>query len=381
MIEPVEQEMKPMFESLPDSLREGLVRLLLVVLTIAVIALVRRLVLWLLAKPLRRLLERAGQPGIEAKIRRVLVQPVDYVLFAIGLNLSAHILALSPELTLFAVHLSRTLLIAAVALLNLRLIDLIIPSREQLKAITGMAVDEALLPFFRTSLKFIVVIFAGLIAMQEWGFDVSGLIAGLGIAGLAVSLAAQDTIANLIGFAAIVSDRPFVTGEAIKTPDVDGTVEKIGPRSTRVRQLDQSLVAVPNGRLAASAILNWSRLSQRKVEFTLGVTYDTRAEQMEDLLQRMRELLGSHETVDPTSIAVFFNGFGVSSLNILVRCQVRIADWSAFNAEQERILLGIMRLVEEMGLEIAFPTQSLYIERLPNGMSGLPAQTAQVDRG
>src|SRR5262249_8920002 len=151
---------------------------------------------------------------------------------------------------------------------------------------------------------------------QEWGYDVTGLIAGLGLGGLAISLAAQDTLSNIFGFAAIVSDRPFVVGEYVKTKDVEGSVERVGLRSTRVRQIDQAVVAVPNSMLASSAILNWSRLSKRKLEVTLGVTYKTRPDQMEALLASLREMLKAHDKVDPNSVVVYFIGFGQSALNI-----------------------------------------------------------------
>src|SRR5262249_38006520 len=137
-------------------------------------------------------------------------------------------------------------------------------------------------------------------------------------------------------FAAIVSDRPFVVGEYVRTKDVEGTIERVGLRSTRVRQIDQAVVAVPNSMMASSAILNWSRLSKRKVELTLGVSYRTQPDQMETLLASLREMLKAHNKVDPNSVVVFFTGFGQSSLNILVRCYLNIADWGEFSAEQER---------------------------------------------
>src|SRR5262249_35855949 len=124
------------------------------------------------------------------------------------------------------------------------------------------------------SFKLLFIVLAVLVIVQEWGYDPSGLIAGLGIGGLAISLAAQDTVKNLFGFTTIVGDQPFTVGDFIKTADVEGTVEHVGVRSTRIRRQDQAYVTVPNSVLANSAILNWSRLSKRWIDMTLRITYD-----------------------------------------------------------------------------------------------------------
>ncbi|HVU13193.1 MAG TPA: mechanosensitive ion channel family protein [Phototrophicaceae bacterium] len=372
-----------MLDAIPQSIRELVARVLLFVLVLIVLWFLRNLIAWLIAKPLRRLLERAGQPGMDETIQRIVVAPIGYLLLALALDIGARILELDSGLVDFVSHITRTLVIVAVALIIYRLIDVIVLTRRELLVFTGLAIDEALLPFIRTAIRLLLWALTIVIAVQEWGYDVNGLIAGLGIGGLAISLAAQDTLSNLFGFAAIVSDRPFVVGEYIKTKDVEGSIERVGLRSTRVRQADQAIVAVPNSMLASSAILNWSRLSKRKLELTLGVSYKTTPAQMEALLAQLRGLLTQHKTVDPKSITVFFVGFGESSLNVLVRCYLNIADWGTFTAEQERIFLEIMRLVEMVGLQIAFPSQSIYLENVssappeipvPNPPDRLPAQ-------
>ena len=251
-----------------------------------------------------------------------------------------------------------------------RLVDVFVFSRRRLRLLTGMAFDEALLPFIRTGIQLLVLALALVIIVQVWGYDVSGLIAGLGMGGLAISLAAQDTLANLFGFAAIVSDRPFVVGEYIKTKDVEGMIERVGLRSTRVRQLDQAVVAVPNSTLAASAILNWSRLAKRRIDLTLGVTYSTAPDADGRPCSTVcARCSSSAKPSIPNSVVVYFIEFGESSLNILVRCYVNITDWQAFTAEKERILLEIMRVVQSLGLSIAFPSRSLYIENLGGSLN------------
>jgi MscS family membrane protein len=364
-----------LIENIPLPLREGLVRILLVVLTLIVTFLLRKLVLWLLTQPLHRLFERTGQLALDAKIRAMIILPVNYVLAAMALILCAHILNLSPALLEFASNLSSTMVLIAIGVFLVRLINAFTLSQEQLTQLTGLSIDELLIPFFRTTAKFLVVAIIVIVAMQQWGYDMTAIIAAAGVGALAVSLAAQDTLANLIGFAAIISDKPFIVGDMIKTPNVEGIVETIGLRATRVRQQDEALVAVPNRLLAESAILNWSRLSKRRINLTLGVTYDAVPEDMEALLHSLREMLLANKFVEQTSVVVYFNEFGSSALNILVRCYLNIIDWTEFTAEQERVLIEIRRLVDETGLDIAFPTQTLHIETMPSESS------AQKDLG
>ncbi len=362
-----------MLETLSDTMRVTLARLLLVVLAIGVIWLLRHLVAWIIAQPLKRLLARAGRAELDGTIRSIVLDATGYLLLALGIDIGARILEVDAAVMTLIVHVTRMLVIVAIAQVIFRLIDLLVVSRGRLYMVTGLSLDEALLPFLRTGTQLIIIALGLVIIIQEWGYDVSGLIAGLGLGGLAISLAAQQTLSNIFGFASIVSDRPFVVGEYIHTDFVEGIVEEVGLRSTHVRQLNQAVVNVPNSLLASTSILNWSRLAKRQVNLTLGVTYSTSADQMELLLDRLRSMLKARETVDPNSVVVYFTNFGDPSLDILVRCYVGLADWGAFTAEQERIMLEIMRVVDKTGLEIAFPSRTLYIQS-SGGSLNLPNQ-------
>ncbi len=352
-----------MLANLPEAFRLDLVvRLLLVLLTFGLAILLRNLVSWLLAQPIRRLFARAGQDGITDTASQVIVAPSSYLLFALAIDISARILEVSPGIMDFLRHVTRTLVIVSIALMVGPLIRMSAASRRRLYTLTGIPLDEALLPFISTGLQLIVWALAVVIIIQVWGYDVTGLIAGLGIGGLAISLAAQDTLSNLFGFAAIVSDRPFVVGEYVKTKDVEGAIERVGLRSTRVRQLDQAVITVPNSMLASAAVLNWSRLARRKMELTLSVSYRTNSVALETLLGQLRTMLAGREQVDPESVVVFFTGFGQFGLNILVRCYLDIADWTAFTAAQEQILIEMMRLIEAQHLQIGNSSQAISVE-------------------
>jgi MscS family membrane protein len=337
------------------------IRIGLAALVLVLIWFLRRLLTAIVIAPLRGLSRRREARWGEALLDSVMT-PARLLIIALGLAIGATILQVDTETNSFVQHLIRMFIILAVAMAVYNAVDALAPSSSYLFRLTGLNISERLLPFLRTAAKMILVAFALVIVIQEWGYDVSGLVAGLGLGGLAFSLAAQDTVSNVFGFTTIVGDQPFIVGEFIRTPDVEGTVEHVGVRSTRVRQLDQAYVTVPNSKLASSAILNWSRLSKRRLNTILSLTYGTSPDSLRTLRDRIRALLAARETVQTDSIVVYFIEFGESSLNMLVRCYLLLPDWGAFTAEQESIFLEIMDIIEELGLSLAFPSRSVYIE-------------------
>jgi MscS family membrane protein len=314
---------------------------------------------------LPRLTKIAGQS--DSTIDDILLDAVKtpFRLAMIAVSIYAAVAIMSPSgVSTFVDQLVQSLLVTGLFLVFYSTIGVVMKSRVILSNITGIKIDDQLVPFIRTGLQVLVVALGAITVLQIWT-DVGSLIAGLGIGGLAFALAAEDTVANLFGFTTIVGDQPLRVGEFIKTPDVSGIVEHVGFRSTRIRQLDQAVVTIPNSALASSVVTNWSRLSKRRLNMTIGVTYDTTSEQMRTLVERLKELLKAREQVDEESVMVLFNNFGGSSLDVQLICYIHIADWYEFNQEQEAIMLQVMELVEELGLGFAFPSQSIYIEQMP----------------
>jgi MscS family membrane protein len=352
------------YNNLPPDIRENLLRLLLAVLVLAFVWIARKVLARIVVAPLRQLAGRSSTRWDDVLLDAMIV-PARFLIIALGLLVGAEILKVDIDTSLFVQHLIRTLVVIALFLTGYRLVNILAPSSVRLFGMTGMTVDERLLPFLRTVIKLILFAIALVIIVQEWGYDVSGLVAGLGLGGLAFSLAAQDTVKNLFGFTNIVGDRPFVVGDFIKTPDVEGTVEHVGVRSTRIRQQDQAYVSVPNSTLANSAILNWSRLSKRWINMTLRITYDADLDHIEKLLERLREMLKSRDSVDDDSVLVRFINFGDAGMEILIRCYIALADWGAFTEEREIINLEILKIIEELGLHIAFPARPLYVGTTP----------------
>ena len=217
------------------------------------------------------------------------------------------------------------------------------------------------MPLIKKTLFVVAVIIGVIIIADSLGAKVGALLASLGIGGLAFALAAQDTIANLFGSLVVVMDQPFKVGDAVKVGASTGTVEDIGLRSTKIRLLDRSLVIIPNKSVASEAIINLSRFTQRRIEQTLGLTYDTTPEQMEQLLAELRTLLCQEPEVDPASVLVTFNNLGPSSLDILVIYTTVSPDAGASLRLKERLNLAIMRAVAARGLAFAFPTQTVHL--------------------
>ena len=217
------------------------------------------------------------------------------------------------------------------------------------------------MPLIKKTLFVVAVIIGVIIIADSLGAKVGALLASLGIGGLAFALAAQDTIANLFGSFVVVVDQPFKVGDAVKIGASTGTVEDIGLRSTKIRLLDRSLVVIPNKAVASESIVNLSRFTGRRVEQTLGLTYDTTPEQMELILADLRRLIEGEAEVDKASVLVTFSGLSASSLDILVVYVTLSPDALASLRLKERVNLGIMRAVTARGLSFAFPTQTMHL--------------------
>ena len=221
--------------------------------------------------------------------------------------------------------------------------------------------------------NFILTIIRGIVMavglgaiLQVWGINVAGLVAGLGIGGLAFALAAKDTAANLFGSIALLLDKSIRIGEWIRIDDVEGVVEDIGMRTTKIRSFNKSLITLPNQMIANSPIQNFSRRGIRRIKMTIGVTYATSSQQMENILTDITTMLRGHEGIaQKETMLVNFNSFDDSSLGIYIYTFSNTSNWVKYMNIKEDVNLKIMKIVEENNSDFAFPSQSLYIESLP----------------
>jgi MscS family membrane protein len=201
------------------------------------------------------------------------------------------------------------------------------------------------------------------VGADRLGVPVYGIVAGLGVGGLAIALAAQPTIENLIGGMNLFADKPVRVGDFCRYGDAVGTVEAIGIRSARIRGLDRTLTTIPNAALAKMPIVNLTRRDQMLIQTVIALRYETNPEQLRYVLVKLRELLLSHPRVDPDPARARFIGFGASSLDIEVFAYVMTRDRAEFLGIREDILLRIMEIVEQAGAGFAFPSQTLYLGR------------------
>jgi MscS family membrane protein len=222
-------------------------------------------------------------------------------------------------------------------------------------------IDLILLPFISRTIRVIMIAISISIIGQEFDYDVNGLVAGLGLGGLAFALAAKEAVGNLIGGIVIVTEKPFSIGEWILTPSVEGTVEDINFRSTKIRTFSQALVTVPNSTLANEPITNWSRMGKRRINFHLGLNYQTSKEQIERVVKRIEQMLRTHEEIHPDTIMVAFDHYNDSSLDILLYFFTNTTVWAEHVKIKHDINLAIMGILEEEGVEVAFPSRTIYV--------------------
>ena len=245
----------------------------------------------------------------------------------------------------------------------LTVVDIVVAYAKRFTSSTASKMDDQLLPIIRKGIQAVIVIGVLIQILRLLDFNVTALIAGVSIGGLALALAAQDTVKNLIGSAMIFVDRPFQIGDYIISGDFEGSVVQVGFRTTRIQTVDSSIIAVPNGTVANAAIRNLGIRTFRLYNTTLGVTYDTTAEQIEAFMEGLRTIIKEHPNVLEEGQVVKFSQFADSSLNIMFRARILVQTYDEELQVKEDLNLSILRLATDMGIDFAFPSTSVYIEK------------------
>lgn len=243
---------------------------------------------------------------------------------------------------------------------------LIVPMEKVLlkgAARTESELDDNLVPLLSKTLKVVIIVFAVLTTIQDLGINVFSLVAGLGVGGLAIALAAKDTAANFFGSLMILFDQPFKKGDWIKIDNLEGTVEEIGFRSTRIRTFYDSQIVVPNAKVASGDIDNLGRRQYRRTVEKLGLTYDTPSEKLNQFIDGLKKIINDHPLTRKDKHYISFDKFGDSSLEILLYFFLKVSDYKDELIAKEEIYISIKKLAQEIGVDFAFPSQSLYIEK------------------
>lgn len=270
-------------------------------------------------------------------------------------------LELSPQLRGLALRVVHGLFLLAFFWMLWRSVDVAAQAIGSARWAKERSGSRALIPLGTRVAKVGVLIAAVVALLSELGYSVASLVAGLGIGGLAVALAARSTLENLFGAFSIGADQPFREGDFVKIEDFVGTVESVGLRSTRIRTLDRTIITIPNGKLADSRVESFAPRDRIRLAFDLGLVYDTTAAQMKQVLAGLERVLREQPKVQGDAITVRFKELGASSLNIEIAAWFMTTDYGEFQAIRQEVLLQFMAVVESCGSAFAFPTRTVHL--------------------
>jgi MscS family membrane protein len=332
---------------------------------------VRRIFFRLFSRTLKRLAGRTTT-DIDDRILEAIEHPLEFTFVIIGLYISVQVVSLSPALDLVFGRLIRSLIAFTIFWGIFRILDPLSILLDRTITLFGSpSMHETIKGFFVKVAKFVVVCLGVASVFQEWGFNVAALLGSLGLLGMAVALGAQDLIKNMFAGLTIFLDRMFEKGNWIKSTDVEGIVEEIGFRATKIRRFDKALVTIPNSKLAGEALINYSRMTQRRIYWSIGVEYRTTKEQLRDIIHDIADYLHTNPDfeTDPakTKTFVYLDSFGSSSIDVMLYCFTKTIEWGEWLAVKERLAYTIKDIVERHGASFAFPSTSLYVETLPFG--------------
>jgi len=231
---------------------------------------------------------------------------------------------------------------------------------ETLGRLLDTKVDQILIPFFSKVLRFLIIALAFVVIASNWGYDVNGFIAGLGLGGLAFALAAKDLLANIFSGIVIITDKPFSIGDWIKTNEVEGTIIDINFRSTKIRTFEHALVTVPNSNLVNAPIVNYTKRQLRRITFNLGVSPHTDSNALKNCIERIEIMLTQHPLIDNTTIFVKFDSISENSLNIFLYFFTNTTVWEEYLTIKQEVNLLIMQILKEEGVSLSCPRTSHY---------------------
>lgn len=326
-------------------------------------------------------LSRLGYKDTAKNIIHPVAKPFSILVVILFLNLFIRVL----QLPVISAHYLSLILSAAVPLFSTLvfyyLVDVVVLYLEKIASKTDTSLDDQLVPLVRKSLKAFVVIIGLLFILQNLNFNITALLAGVSIGGLAFALAAQDTIKNFFGSLMIFVDRPFQVGDWVTAgSEIDGTIEEVGFRSTRIRTFRNSVTYVPNGKLADQTIDNHGLRQFRRFYTTLTITYDTPADKIELFVEGLKKIVESHPKTRKEVYEIHLNDLSAFSINIMFYIFFAVPTWSEELKSRQEVLLEIMKLAEMLDIRFAFPTQTLHMETFPGQETLTPASTPSVNQ-
>lgn len=289
----------------------------------------------------------------------IIKKPLSLLIIIIGILLANQALLYPENLNWIKKFISEFIKISItvdVAWFFFRAVDALAVYIERFTLKTKTPLDDQMAGLIKKSLKVLVMVSAVLVIIQNLGYSISGMVAGLGIGGLAIALAAKEFIANFFGFMTILLDNPFRIGDWVKFGETEGDVEDIGFRSTKIRGFDKTVYTVPNSTIANAIIQNYQRMPKRRIKEFIGISYDSKTVNIKKSLEEIREYLSNDGNVHQEFFLVNFRDFGENSLNIMIYYFTKTTIWKEYEEIREFINLRIMEILEKNNIQITRPT-------------------------
>jgi MscS family membrane protein len=312
------------------------------------------------------LLVKYGCRKLAANLIKPIAAPISYLIIFPILMVLVPVLQLPVSFSRYLIIALRALWPVFLTIVAYRLVDIFGIYMMKVAEKTESTLDDQLVPLLRKVLKTFVIIIGALFVLINLNISIIPFITGISIGGLALALAAQDTIKNFFGSLMIFIDKPFQIGNWITSGEIDGEVEEVGLRSTRVRTFRNSLIYVPNGILADRTIDNHGLRVYRRYYATLSITYDTPPRLIEVFIEGLNKIVKNHPHTRKDKYHIFMNDFGDSSLNIMFYIFFEAPNWALELQYRHEIIIQILKLAEDLNVRFAFPTRTLHMETFPD---------------
>lgn len=333
---------------------------------------VHKLFTLIIEKIIISLLVKGGYKKLATNLVKPVAKPISYLIIFPILMVMVPVLQLPVTFSKYLITALKALWPVFLTVVAYRLVDIFGIYMMKVAEKTESTLDDQLVPLLRKVLKTFVIIIGALFVLINLNISIIPFITGISIGGLALALAAQDTIKNFFGSLMIFIDKPFQIGNWITSGEIDGEVEEVGLRSTRVRTFRNSLVYVPNGVLADRTIDNHGLRVYRRYYTTLAITYDTPARLIEVFIEGLNKIVKNHPHTRKDKFHIFMNDFGDSSLNIMFYIFFQAPNWALELQYRHEIIIQILRLAEDLNVRFAFPTRTLHMETFPDKSSLTP---------
>lgn len=321
---------------------------------------------FLVDKGLIYVLDRLGYAYIGENYLLPVAKITSFYLIVLLLSFLIRILQLPVEIYAWIIPVFDTLKPFLITVIFYKIVDVIAAYFASLAAKTESTLDDQLVPLIRKTLKALVILVGTLFVLRDGlNFDIIPFLTGISIGGVAIALAAQDTIKNFFGSIMIFIDKPFQVGDWVTSGEIDGTVEEVGFRSTRIRTFRNSVMYVPNGKIADAVVDNHGLRQYRRFFTTLTITYDTPPELIEEFVKGLQEIVLAHPNTRKDYFNIYFYNLSAFSQDVMFYIFFEVPTWPEELKSRHEILIQIVKLANALGVRFAFPTQTLHMESFP----------------